>query len=115
MGDLPAARITEARPFTNVGVDYCGSFYIKDRKDRNRRKIKVCVAIFVCLAVKVVHIELVSDLTSEAFIAVLRPTYDSSHVEDFVHPYTQTTVLISLAPTTNYVNSEISYGPTIIR
>jgi hypothetical protein len=72
MGDLPAARITEARPFTNVGVDYCGPFYIKDRKDRNRRKIKVYVAIFVCLAVKAVHIELVSDLTSEAFIAALR-------------------------------------------
>ncbi|XP_050495535.1 uncharacterized protein LOC126876672 [Bombus huntii] len=72
MGDLPAARITESRPFTNVGIDYCGPFYIKERKDRNRLKIKVYVAIFVCLAVKAVHIELVSDLTSEAFIAALR-------------------------------------------
>ncbi|XP_033363319.1 uncharacterized protein LOC117241540, partial [Bombus vosnesenskii] len=72
MGDLPAARITESRPFINVGIDYCGPFYIKERKDRNRRKIKVYVAIFVCLAVKAVHIELVSDLTSEAFIAALR-------------------------------------------
>ncbi|XP_068987944.1 uncharacterized protein [Bombus flavifrons] len=72
MGDLPAARITESRPFTNVGIDYCGPFYIKERKDRNRRKIKTYVAIFVCLAVKAVHIELVSDLTSEAFIAALR-------------------------------------------
>ncbi|XP_071878302.1 uncharacterized protein [Bombus fervidus] len=72
MGDLPAARITESRPFTNVGIDYCGPFYVKERKDRNRRKIKVYVSIFVCLAVKAVHIELVSDLTSEAFIAALR-------------------------------------------
>ena len=72
MGDLPAARITESRPFANVGIDYCGPFYIKERKDRNRRKIKVYVAIFVCLAVKEVHLELVSDLTSEAFIAALR-------------------------------------------
>lgn len=64
MGDLPAARITESRPFTNVGIDYCGPFYIKERKDRNRREIKVYVAIFVCLAVKAVHIELVIDLTS---------------------------------------------------
>ncbi|XP_048270106.1 uncharacterized protein LOC125386964 [Bombus terrestris] len=71
MGDLPAARITESRPFTNVGIDYCGPFYIKERKDRNRRKIKVYVAIFVCLAVKAVHLELVTDLTSEAFIAAL--------------------------------------------
>ncbi|XP_043588342.1 uncharacterized protein LOC122570291 [Bombus pyrosoma] len=72
MGDLLAARITESRPFTNVGVDYCGPFHIKERKDRNRRKVKVYVAIFICLAVKAVHIELVSDLTGEAFIAALR-------------------------------------------
>jgi hypothetical protein len=37
MGDLPAARTTESRPFTNVGIDYCGPFFIKERRDRNRR------------------------------------------------------------------------------
>ncbi|XP_071868023.1 uncharacterized protein [Bombus fervidus] len=72
MGDLLAARTTESRPFTNVGIDYCGPFFIKERRDRNRRKIKAYVAIFICLSVKAVHIELVSDLTSEAFIAALR-------------------------------------------
>ncbi|XP_033311148.1 uncharacterized protein LOC117211419, partial [Bombus bifarius] len=72
MGDLPEARITESRPFTNVGIDYCGPFYIKERRDRNRRKIKTYAAIFVCLATKAVHIELVSDLTTDAFLAALR-------------------------------------------
>ncbi|XP_050597872.1 uncharacterized protein LOC126925909 [Bombus affinis] len=72
MGDLPEARIPEWRPFTNVGIDYCGLFYIKERRDRNRRKIKIYAAIFVCLATKAVHIELVSDLTTDAFLAALR-------------------------------------------
>ncbi|XP_033348712.1 uncharacterized protein LOC117232989 [Bombus vosnesenskii] len=72
MGDLPEARITESRPFTNVGIDYCGPFYIKERRDRNRRKIETYAAIFVCLATKAVHIELVSDLTTDAFLAALR-------------------------------------------
>nr|XP_012153583.1 PREDICTED: uncharacterized protein LOC105664297 [Megachile rotundata] len=72
MGNLPARRITESRPFANVGVDYCGPFYIKERRHRNRSKIKVYVAVFVCLAVKAIHLELVSDLTTEAFIAALR-------------------------------------------
>ncbi|XP_043597319.1 uncharacterized protein LOC122574157 [Bombus pyrosoma] len=72
MGNLPEARVTEARPFTNVGVDYCGPFHIKEKRDRNCRQIKIYVAIFICLAVKAVHIELVGDLTSEAFIAALR-------------------------------------------
>ena len=44
-----------------------------ERNSQNyNRQIKVYVAIFVCLAVKAVHIELVDDLTSEAFIAALR-------------------------------------------
>ncbi|XP_068987590.1 uncharacterized protein [Bombus flavifrons] len=40
MGDLPEARITESRPFTNVGIDYCGPLYIKERRNRNRSKVK---------------------------------------------------------------------------
>lgn len=72
MGDLPKARVTESRPFTHVGVDYCGPFFIKEKRHRNQKFIKVYVAVFVCLAVKAVHLELASDLTSEAFIATLR-------------------------------------------
>ena len=72
MGQLPKDRVTAARPFSNVGVDYCGPFYIKERRRRNRAKIKVYVAVFVCLVVKAVHLELVSDMTTEAFIAALR-------------------------------------------
>ncbi|XP_017796989.1 PREDICTED: uncharacterized protein LOC108578215 [Habropoda laboriosa] len=72
MGNLPEARITESRPFTHVGVDYCGPFYIKEKRHRNRKQIKVYVAVFICLAVKAVHLELVSDITSEAFLAALR-------------------------------------------
>jgi hypothetical protein len=62
----------ESHPFSNLGITYRKSFFIKERRDRNRRKIKAYVAIFICLSVKAVHIELVSDLTSEAFIAALR-------------------------------------------
>ncbi|CAK9813845.1 hypothetical protein ANTPLA_LOCUS8006 [Anthophora plagiata] len=72
MGDLPATRVIETRPFTNTGVDYCGPFFIKEKQHRNRNRVKVYIAVFVCLAVKAVHLELVSDLTSEAFIAALR-------------------------------------------
>lgn len=72
MGDLPEARIIESCPFTNVRIDYSGPFYIKERRDRNRRKVKIYVTIFVCLTTKAAYIELVSDLTTDAFIATLR-------------------------------------------
>ncbi|XP_050598908.1 uncharacterized protein LOC126926582 [Bombus affinis] len=72
MGDLPESHITESPPFTNIEIDYCGPSYIKERRHRNRRKIKVYVAIFICLATKAVHIEVVSDLTIDAFFAAFR-------------------------------------------
>ena len=72
MGHLPEARVTESRPFTHVGVDYCGPFQIKEKRHRNRKQIKAYVAVFVCFATKAVHLEVVSDLSSDAFIAALR-------------------------------------------
>ena len=72
MGNLPSVRSIPARPFSNVGIDYCGPFFIKEKKFRNRTRIKVYVAVFVCLVVKAVHLEIVSDMTSDGFLAALK-------------------------------------------
>jgi len=72
MADLPPVRVTEALPFANTGIDFCGPFYIKEKKYRNRTRIKAYVCVFVCLTIKAVHFELVSDLSSDGFIAALR-------------------------------------------
>ena len=72
MGDLPANRVTQSRPFLNTGLDYCGPFYVKEKRFRNRGKVKIYACIFVCFTTRAVHIELISDLTTEAFIAGLR-------------------------------------------
>ncbi|XP_038106567.1 uncharacterized protein LOC119766204 [Culex quinquefasciatus] len=71
MADLPAERVNPAPPFLHVGVDYCGPFLVS-YPNRRAKPVKCYVAVFVCLAVKAVHLELVSDLTSQAFIAALR-------------------------------------------
>ena len=42
------------------------------RRWRNAKTFKAYVAIFVCLATRVVHIELVNDQTTEAFLAALK-------------------------------------------
>ncbi|XP_071578769.1 uncharacterized protein [Temnothorax nylanderi] len=72
MGDLPPSRVRESRPFTHTGVDFCGPFYIKEKKFRNRNKIKVYVSVFVCMSIKAVHFEIVSDLSTDGFLAALR-------------------------------------------
>ncbi|VEN58681.1 unnamed protein product [Callosobruchus maculatus] len=72
MGSLPRARVTPARPFLSVGVDFAGPFLTKTHKGRNSKTVKAYVALFVCLAVKAIHLEVVSDLTTDCFIAAFR-------------------------------------------
>lgn len=72
MGNLPKIRLTPARPFTNTGVDYAGPLNIRVSKGRGNKSYKGYLALFICLATKAIHIEVVSDLTSVAFIAALK-------------------------------------------
>lgn len=72
MGSLPSPRVVPGRPFLRSGVDYAGPFNIKPFKGRSNRTLKCYFAIFVCLSTKAVHLEAVTDMTSESFIAALR-------------------------------------------
>lgn len=74
MADLPKARLEEfSRPFDRCGIDYAGPFQLRENKRRGRVPMaKAYVAVFVCFSTKAVHIELVSSLTTEAFLAALR-------------------------------------------
>ncbi|XP_014477861.1 PREDICTED: uncharacterized protein LOC106746138 [Dinoponera quadriceps] len=71
MGNLPAVRVCEATPFANTGIDFCGPFHIKEKKHRIRGRIKV-YCVFVCMLIKAIHFEVVSDLSSDDFFAALR-------------------------------------------
>ncbi|XP_055522999.1 uncharacterized protein LOC129717178 [Wyeomyia smithii] len=71
MADLPSERVTPAPPFLRVGVDYCGPFQT-NYANRKKGPLKCYAAIFVCLVTKAVHIELVADLTTSAFIAAFK-------------------------------------------
>jgi len=77
MGDLPKARVSVSIvpfhvPFHVTGVDYAGPFIIKDRKGRGSKTSKCYICLFICFAIKAIHLELVSDMTTESFIAALR-------------------------------------------
>lgn len=72
MSSLPQERVNISRPFYNVGVDFGGPFLIKSSNLRKAPVIKGYIAIFVCMATKAVHIELVTSLSTEAFIMTLK-------------------------------------------
>jgi hypothetical protein len=68
MGQLLLARITIERPFLNVGIYYVGPFEIKSRNTRSKTTSKCYIALYICMTTKAIHVELVSNLTSEAFM-----------------------------------------------
>lgn len=72
MGDLPAFRIGQLKPFSSAAVDYAGPFDISLARARGARTYKGYICVFVCTVTKAVHFELVSELTSEAYLAALR-------------------------------------------
>ncbi|XP_037930988.1 uncharacterized protein LOC119665811 [Teleopsis dalmanni] len=71
MGNLPTDRVTLTKSFFTTGVDYCGPIWIH-YKIRGKRPTKAYLAVFCCFATKAVHLEVVSDLTTEAFIAAIQ-------------------------------------------
>ncbi|XP_012218148.2 uncharacterized protein [Linepithema humile] len=72
MAHLPEIRINVARPFMKVGIDYAGPLPVRAFAGRGHQSRKAYMALFVCLITRAVHIELVTDLSSAAFIAAFR-------------------------------------------
>uniref|UniRef100_A0A182KCX2 Integrase catalytic domain-containing protein n=1 Tax=Anopheles christyi TaxID=43041 RepID=A0A182KCX2_9DIPT len=64
MDDLPCYRVQPAPVFSNTGVDYAGPFLIKSSAARKPHTTKTYT--------RTVLLELVSDLTTDAFFASLR-------------------------------------------
>ncbi|XP_055589494.1 uncharacterized protein LOC129741739 [Uranotaenia lowii] len=69
MAPLPKFRLTAfVRPFTSVGLDYFGPVLVKV----GRRNEKRWVALFTCLTIRAVHLEVVHSLSTESCIMAVR-------------------------------------------
>ncbi|XP_056588276.1 uncharacterized protein LOC130408847 [Triplophysa dalaica] len=65
MADLPQNRITPYEPpFSRVGLDCFGPFEVK----RGRAVVKRYGLIFTCLAMRAIHLEVLSSLDTDSFI-----------------------------------------------
>lgn len=71
MSDLPISRFTQGRPFIHTGVDLAGPYSLKDGYRRNSPIIKGYFAIFVCFATKAIHLEALTSLSTDCFLASL--------------------------------------------
>ncbi|KRY82042.1 hypothetical protein T4D_17099 [Trichinella pseudospiralis] len=64
MADLPKMRTSETFPFENTGLDFVGPLHI----DRPDGCTKVYICLFTCMVTRSIHLELLSDLSTERFI-----------------------------------------------
>ena len=68
MADLPKERVEPSPPFTYCGLDCFGPFTVKE----GRKELKRYGLIITCLALRAVHIEVLDDMTTDAFLNALR-------------------------------------------
>ncbi|XP_018370073.1 PREDICTED: uncharacterized protein LOC108765725 [Trachymyrmex cornetzi] len=72
MDQLLELKVTPSRPFLHSGVDYAGPISIKTWRGRAAKTYKGYLVIFVCFSTSAVHIEIVTDYTTEAFISAYK-------------------------------------------
>ncbi|KAL0832416.1 hypothetical protein ABMA28_000653 [Loxostege sticticalis] len=72
MGQLPRDRVVPGFPFETTGIDYAGPIYVASKKGRGAKLSKAYLAVFVCFTTKAIHLEPVTDLTTECFLMALR-------------------------------------------
>lgn len=74
MSDLPDDRLIPGQhPFTSVGVDIFGPWDVITRKTRgSSANSKRWAALFTCLVIRAVHIEVLVEMSSSSFINALR-------------------------------------------
>ncbi|XP_075235525.1 uncharacterized protein LOC142332794 [Lycorma delicatula] len=72
LGQLPSSRITPSRAFSSCAIDFGGPNMIRHGGQKSKILSKACIALFICLVTKAIHLEPVSDLTTESFVAALK-------------------------------------------
>ncbi|XP_062712613.1 uncharacterized protein LOC134289907 [Aedes albopictus] len=69
MAPLPRARLTAfVKPFAYIGVDYFGPMLVTV----GRKQVKRWIALFTCLSIRAVHMEVVHNLSTSSCIKAFR-------------------------------------------
>lgn len=72
MSDLPSDRTETAPPFTYSGIDCFGPFYGPSFLLEGGKEVKRYGLLLTCLCSRAIHIEMLDDMTTNAFINALR-------------------------------------------
>lgn len=67
---LPQSRVQQSLVFQFTGIDYAGPLYVRDQTNQTSSKMYIC--LFTCAVVRAIHLELVEDQTTDAFLRAFR-------------------------------------------
>ena len=67
---LPQSRVQQSLVFQFTGIDYAGPLYVHDQTNQTSSKMYIC--LFTCAVVRAIHLELVEDQTTDAFLRAFR-------------------------------------------
>jgi len=65
---LPTIRTQDVHPFTYTGVDFSGALYVR----HGGKEIKVYLSLFTCATTRVLHLDIIQDLSTETFVLAFR-------------------------------------------
>ncbi len=65
---LPEFRVKEVPPFAHTGVDFAGPLYVRTTEGSS----KVWIRLYTCCVIRAVHLDLVPDMTAQAFVKSLK-------------------------------------------
>ena len=69
MGQLPVERTSPSPAFQSTGMDFAGPFTIKMGYTRKPVHLKAHICIFICFSTRAIHLEVISDEKTDAFLA----------------------------------------------
>ncbi|GFY16328.1 integrase catalytic domain-containing protein [Trichonephila clavipes] len=72
MGNLPYERVNMVPPFSITRLDLGGPYSVTYKHQRKGVLNKIYVCVCICFVTRPIHLEILSDLTSDAIIATLK-------------------------------------------
>ena len=72
LGPLPKFRVEPSKPFETTGLDFAGPVTLRAYRGRGNLNVKGYIAVFICLATKAMHLELVMSLSTESLLMSLK-------------------------------------------
>ena len=65
---LPKSRVTQDPPFACTGIDFASPVYVQNEDKMSTEMVKVWICLYTCGVTRVVNLELVREMTTEAFL-----------------------------------------------